>query len=581
MEEDEKGVLWLGTVLGLNGLKFKSPLESNQQGEAIGAGLITVNNEELKTYEAIWDIYNISTGYPVKDVNRESLYITRLRQPFGSQADSGFIWAGTGDKVIRFDPAAIVKNTRPPAVFIRSVSIGESSINWYGINKIYEDSLLIIRQEAMVFGKLLSAKVRDSLYEKFSDISFDSITPFYQVPQNLVLPYRHNRVIIDYGAIETNRPFMVRYQYLMEGYDNEWSPVTDKMSASYGNLSEGNYTFKLKAMSPEGVWSEPIAYNFKVLPPWYRSWWAYGFYALAIISVITIYVRMRTKSLMRQKLHLEDKVNLRTAQLEQSISNLKATQAQLIQSEKMASLGELTAGIAHEIQNPLNFINNFSELNKELLTELKDEIVNGNFAEVAAIAEDVIENQEKIGDHGKRADAIVKGMLQHSRTSTGVKEPTNINVLTDEYFRLAFQGMRARDKNFTATTETDFDENIGQVNIIPQDIGRVLLNLFNNAFYALSEKKKMHPEGYEPLVSVKTERSGNSIKITVRDNGMGIPEKVKEKIFQPFFTTKPTGQGTGLGLSLSYDIVKAHGGELNVASKEGEGSVFVLMLPYA
>jgi signal transduction histidine kinase len=259
--------------------------------------------------------------------------------------------------------------------------------------------------------------------------------------------------------------------------------------------------------------------------------------------------------------------------------NLKATQNQLIQSEKMASLGELTAGIAHEIQNPLNFINNFSELNKELLTELKDEIVNGNFAEVTAIAEDVIKNQGKIGDHGKRADAIVKGMLQHSRTSTGVKEPTNINELADEYLRLAYQGIRAKDNTFNVKLETDFDETIGQVNIIPQDISRVLLNLYNNAFYVVAEKQKLSTEGYQPTVSVSTKKVNGEVEISVEDNGNGIPDKIKEKIFQPFFTTKPAGQGTGLGLSLSYDIVKAHGGEFVLNSKEGAGSEFIIHLP--
>jgi two-component system, NtrC family, sensor kinase len=252
---------------------------------------------------------------------------------------------------------------------------------------------------------------------------------------------------------------------------------------------------------------------------------------------------------------------------------------QLIQSEKMASFGELTAGIAHEIQNPLNFVNNFSELNTELLMELKDEIKKGNINEISAVADDIIENEEKINHHGKRADAIVKGMLQHSRSSTGQKEPTNINALTDEYLRLSYHGLRAKDKEFNAKIKTDFDETIGKINIVPQDIGRVLLNLYNNAFYAVNEKAKQHPTGYEPVISVNTKRIDNKIIITVSDNGNGIPQKVIDKIFQPFFTTKPTGQGTGLGLSLSYDIIKAHGGEIKVETKESEFTEFVIQLP--
>ncbi len=264
--------------------------------------------------------------------------------------------------------------------------------------------------------------------------------------------------------------------------------------------------------------------------------------------------------------------------LQKSLSELKSTQSQLIQSEKMASLGELTAGIAHEIQNPLNFVNNFSEVSKELLDEMKTELDNGNAEDAKDIANDVIQNLEKINHHGKRADAIVKGMLQHSRTSSGKKEPTDINALVDEYLRLSYHGLRAKDKSFNADFKTDFDESIGEINIIPQDIGRVLLNLYNNAFYAVAEKKKQQPEGYEPTVVVSTKKIGDKISVSVKDNGNGIPQKVVDKIFQPFFTTKPTGQGTGLGLSLSYDIVKAHSGEIKVETKEGNGTEFTIQL---
>ena len=272
--------------------------------------------------------------------------------------------------------------------------------------------------------------------------------------------------------------------------------------------------------------------------------------------------------------------------LQQSLDDLKAAQTQLVQAEKMASLGELTAGIAHEIQNPLNFVNNFSEVSKELLDEMKVEIEKGNYDEVKDIANDVIQNLEKINHHGKRADGIVKGMLQHSRTSSGQKELTDINALADEYFRLAYHGLRAKDKTFNAAMKTDYDENIGLIKIIPQDIGRVILNLITNAFYVVTEKKKQVGEGYEPIVTVMTSKNptsggrGAEIVIKVTDNGNGIPQKILDKIFQPFFTTKPTGQGTGLGLSLSYDIItKGHGGDLKVETKEGEGSTFIIHLP--
>jgi signal transduction histidine kinase len=274
-----------------------------------------------------------------------------------------------------------------------------------------------------------------------------------------------------------------------------------------------------------------------------------------------------------------NKLELAKEQIENTLTNLKQAQAQLVQSEKMASLGELTAGIAHEIQNPLNFVNNFSEVNTELIAEMKDEIEKGNLEEVKAIANDIADNEHKINHHGKRADAIVKGMLQHSRSSSGVKEPSDINVLADEYLRLAYHGLRAKDKSFNATMKTDFDETIGKINIVPQDVGRSVLNLITNAFYAVSEKKKQNAEGYEPTVRVTTKRINGKVEIRVADNGNGIPQKVLDKIFQPFFTTKPTGQGTGLGLSLSYDIVKAHNGELKVETNEGEGSEFIIFLP--
>jgi signal transduction histidine kinase len=297
-----------------------------------------------------------------------------------------------------------------------------------------------------------------------------------------------------------------------------------------------------------------------------------------------------------RKMELEKIVSERTSELrqqkdelEEALAELRETQNQLIQKEKMASLGELTAGIAHEIQNPLNFVNNFSEVSVELLDELKNgalhKLPQQEKQDVHELLEDLTQNLQKITHHGKRADAIVKGMLQHSRASTGVKEPTDINALADEYLRLSYHGLRAQDKTFNATIETNFNDNFGQIQVIPQDIGRVLLNLFTNAFHSVAEKKKKLGDTFTPTVSVATKKIYNPemesdvVEIVVRDNGLGIPQSVVDKIFQPFFSTKRTGEGTGLGLSISYDIISAHGGEIKVSTKEGEGAEFVILLP--
>ena len=311
---------------------------------------------------------------------------------------------------------------------------------------------------------------------------------------------------------------------------------------------------------------EKTAYQYKI-----RTWLLLGGIGVLLLLAIIFYRNNRQKHKAKLK-------------IEKAYDELKATQQQLIQSEKMASLGELTAGIAHEIQNPLNFVNNFSEVNNELIEEVKSQIPIAigsklKSEELDDLLNDIFQNNEKISHHGKRADAIVKGMLQHSRRSTGQKEPTDINALCDEYLRLAYHGLRAKENSFNANTTTDFDSRVGKVNVVPQDIGRVILNLVNNAFYAVDEKRKQNNNGYRPAVTLSTKKNNGKVEIKVADNGNGITQKVLDKIFQPFFTTKPTGQGTGLGLSLAYDIVKAHNGELKVETKAGEGSEFIIQLP--
>ena len=300
---------------------------------------------------------------------------------------------------------------------------------------------------------------------------------------------------------------------------------------------------------------------------------------LAIIAII-----QRRNNMHKQKINKE--LEQKKANLEKTLMELKSAQAQLIQSEKMASLGELTAGIAHEIQNPLNFVNNFAEINNDLIADIKDAAEQKDEREIMRILDQLKENQDKIKLHGKRADSIVKSMLQHSRAGSGKKELTDINKMVEEYVRLSFHGMRARDKNFNTELDIRLDPAAGRIPVLPQDFGRVLLNLLNNAFYAVNEKKKISGETYKPVVIISTQLSGpwnghaNSLRVVIADNGKGIAPANAEKIFQPFFTTKPTGEGTGLGLSLSYDIItNGHGGELSVESVEGEGAEFMILLP--
>lgn len=293
------------------------------------------------------------------------------------------------------------------------------------------------------------------------------------------------------------------------------------------------------------------------------------------VFVIIVFLLYRNN---QQRRKTNEKLRVRNEKIESTLQQLISTQTQLIQSEKMASLGQLTAGIAHEIQNPLNFVNNFSEVNKELLAELNEEIDKENYHAVKTIAADIIVNEEKISHHGKRADSIVKAMLQHSSTATGTRESTAVNKLVEEYAKLAFHGFRGRDSSFDAKLQTEFDPSVGAIELAPQEMGRVLLNILNNAFYAVNERKRKNP-AFSPEVVLQTRKTDTGIEILIRDNGGGIPENIADKIFQPFFTTKPTGQGTGLGLSLAYDIVKAHGGELRVETKEGEGSLFTIHLP--
>jgi signal transduction histidine kinase/ligand-binding sensor domain-containing protein len=421
--------------------------------------------------------------------------------------------------------------------------------------------------------------------------------------KQLSLRYNENKITIETGIIDYYSKGASRMRYKLEGkgVNENWQFGPANYTIRFEGLQPGKYKLRMQASNAALQFNGPekvLIVN--ISPPWWQTWWAWALYVVLFAASVYAFIAYRSRKLIREKHLLEENVALRTKQLSEAnqelseqreeittqrdqlsvtLTVLKTTQKQLIQSEKMASLGELTAGIAHEIQNPLNFVNNFSEVSKELMEEMKEEFDKGDIDEVKLIAGDIEQNLDKIIHHGHRADAIVKGMLEHSRKSSGHKELTDINELSDEYLRLAYHGMRAKDKTFSASMNTDFDNKAGKINIIAQDIGRVLLNLFNNAFYAVTEKAKAAGVGYQPTVTINTKRKDEKVIITVSDNGNGIPQIITDKIFQPFFTTKPSGQGTGLGLSLSYDIIKAHEGEINVESKEGGGTKFIVSLP--
>jgi len=555
--EDPNGTAWVGTWQGglsrydLQTKKIKTyTRDDGLPSMSIQSILADQKNNSLwlSTFDGL-SRFDLKTeqfnNYSIADGIQGQLFADGSRL----MTSGGLFAFGGSNGVTIFNPDEVNKNSIPPKVFLTDL-------------KLFNKSIL---------------PGNKSILKKPIDET-DQIT----------LGYSQNNLSIEFIAIHYSNPSKNRYSYKLENYDNEWRDVGNQHIAFYPNLPPGEYTFRVKASNDKGVWNEQGATLMIIIhPPWWKTTWAYVLYAIITILAgfaIDRYLRRRLVQKERERnraRELEQAKEIQKAyyKLEQTHEALKATQSQLIQSEKMASLGELTAGIAHEIQNPLNFINNFSEVNKERIAEMKAEIERGNYNEVKLIASDIEQNEEKINHHGKRADAIVKGMLQHSRTSSGQKEMTDINALVDEYLRLAYHGLRAKDKSFNANLETDLDSSAGKINIIPQDIGRVILNLINNAFYAVSERQKIEALGYNPAVVISTAKQNGKVEIKVKDNGNGISRKILDKIFQPFFTTKPTGEGTGLGLSLAYDIVKAHGGDIKVETKESEGSEFIIQLP--
>jgi signal transduction histidine kinase len=406
--------------------------------------------------------------------------------------------------------------------------------------------------------------------------------------QHIIIPPGNSRFEFHYAGISFAGAKDVRYRYQLVGLDEDWVEAGSRRSAYYTHLDPGTYTFRVKAANSDGVWNEEGAsVSFELEPRFYQTAW---FLSLAIFAFLTtgpsFYV-YRMRAMKKRREELERTVRERTAELQKTVSDLKETQNQLILSEKMASLGQLTAGIAHEIKNPLNFITNFAVLSQDLTQDLRQELhaererVDPVRAkEISSILDDLQQNVTKINEHGKRADSIVRGMLLHSRGKAGERQDTELNALLAEYTNLAYHGMRAQDQSFNVKIETDFDPAVGKVSVVPQDLSRAFLNIVNNACYAAFDKRKSAGNGFMPTVRVSAKSIPGAVEIRIRDNGNGIPQSIRDKVFNPFFTTKPAGVGTGLGLSLSYDIItQVHKGTIAVDTREGEYTEFVITIP--
>ena len=530
-------------------------------GKSMDSVLNTLNSDNPRFQREKWTTNNIistayynlraldSALYFAKKMNALDIYKTREDSAFYLAAGSlllADIYAEKGDSKSAY---SYYRQVIPNATEIYAVQYIARAYS--GMARLYQkenkiDSALIYAKQSLAFFQ--KYKIDVQAWGENSDSYIAEISPLIA------------------GLYKTNNQLDSAYKYLHLSVD-----IKDNLY-NVGKIRQfQTLTFN------ETVRHEQLNQQIKEAQQQYKTKVKlYGLISIIAVILALAFVQYRN---IRQKQKANTILQMQKQEIERTLIELRTTQSQLIQAEKMASLGELTAGIAHEIQNPLNFVNNFAEVSRELLDEMKEELVNGNSIEAIALADSVKLNLEKINHHGKRADSIVKGMLQHSRTSTGQKEPTDINSLADEYLRLSYHGLRAKDKSFNASMKTNFDTEIGKINVVPQEIGRVILNLINNAFYAVTEKKKSNFNGYEPVVSVSTQKIGQKVEIRVRDNGNGIPQKVLDKIFQPFFTTKPSGEGTGLGLSLSYEIItKGHDGELKVETKEGEFTEFIVIL---
>jgi signal transduction histidine kinase/streptogramin lyase len=555
--EDKSGIAWVGSWQG--GLNRYEVLTGNIKTYTVNDGLPSMSiqsmladeeNENLwlSTFEGI-SRFHIPTeqfyNYSIDDGIQGQLFADGS---YLKTSEGKFVFGGANGITI-FDPKAVGTNSIPPKVFLTDFKLFNETV-LPGDNSVLK-------------------------------------SPIYNTDE-IVLAHNQNNLTLEFIALHYSNPLKNKYAYKLDNYDNDWRESTNFQVAYYPNLPPGNYSFQVKAANNNGVWNEEGAkLRIIVNKPWWSTIWAYILYAAVFISTVFAADRffrrqvvLREREKAREK-ELEQAKEIEKAyqNLELAHENLKSAQSQLIQQEKLASLGQLTAGIAHEIKNPLNFVNNFSELSTELIDEVFEELEklddNGTKAEIITILNDVRGNLAKVHEHGTRANGIVSSMLQHSRGGSGKKEPTDLNALIREYANLAFHGMRAGKNPINVIIDLQLDDEIKEVPLIGEDMSRVLLNLCNNAFDAMRATAEIRT----PKLTIRTKLQSEKVLIEVEDNGPGIPEEIKDKILQPFFTTKKGTEGTGLGLSITHDIVKAHGGDLKVVSKERAGSTFIIQLP--
>jgi len=599
--EDKSGVLWVGTYGGLNKLFIPNKRESNNNFIKEKVKFIHYNysqanpksiNNILTIYEDLYDsnilwIGTFGGGFSKFDKEKEEFTNYTEREGlannvvYGILGDkSGNLWLSTNKGISRFNPKnnlfknyvvndGLQSNEFNTGAYFRSHT-GElffGGIN--GFNSFYPDSIKDnLFQPPVVITNL---KIFDELVE--SDIIGYG---------DIELSYKENYLSIEFVALNyTNSP-KNQYAYMMSGIDNDWIYSGTRRFVTYTNMDPGAYIFKVKGSNNDGVWNEDgTILSIIINPPIWQTWWAYLSYIVLFIMSIFSLIKFRTRQIEQRNRELEDTVKERT-------KKILDTQEQLIIQEKMASLGQMTAGIAHEIKNPLNFVTNFSEATIGLADELKNELINNkdnlqnlDYDELSEIIAEITQNSDDISSNSKRADSIIQSMMLHTRGEKGERRSVDINFLLDENVKLAYHGFRAQDASFNVTIEKDYDENIGTHEVIHQDLGRVFLNILNNACYAVREKQRLHGDDYSPTLSVSTRKLNDGTEIRIRDNGLGISPENRDKIFEPFFTTKPTGEGnTGLGLSISYDIImQGHNGNIDIKSESGEFTEFIITLP--